>query len=103
VAGVWLGYDQPKPGGKGFTGGVVAAPLWERFMRAALANRPVVDFAKPDTVVTVSIDPASGLLAGPACPRQRDEYFASGNEPSEYCPLHGSEPAPALTTAPNGD
>ncbi|WP_413818357.1 transglycosylase domain-containing protein [Trichlorobacter sp.] len=103
VAGVWLGYDQPKPGGKGFTGGVVAAPLWERFMRAALANRPVVDFAKPDTVVMVSIDPASGLLAGLACPRQRDEYFASGNEPAEYCPLHGSEPAPALTTAPNGD
>ena len=103
MAGVWLGYDQPRPGGKGFTGGALAAPLWERFMRAALANRPVVDFTKPETVVAISIDPASGLLAGPACPRQRDEYFASGSEPAEYCPLHSSEPAPALTTAPNGD
>jgi len=108
VAGVWLGYDQPRPGGKGFTGGALAAPLWERFMRAALANRPTVDFTKPDTVVTISIDPASGLLAGPACPRQRDEYFAGGNEPTEYCPLHGNgqaatdSPAPASTTAPNG-
>lgn len=109
VAGVWLGYDQPKPGGKGFTGGAVAAPLWERFMRAALANRPAADFVKPDTVLAVSIDPASGLLAGPACSRQREEYFASGTEPAEYCPLHGSEPAaadrplPGLTAEPDRD
>src|SRR5207344_3654850 len=48
---VWVGYDKPRPGGKGFTGGSVAAPIWERFMRPALASKPAIDFARPDTVV----------------------------------------------------
>ena len=44
VTGIWVGHDQPKPGGKGFTGGAVAAPIWERFMNKVVASRPVVDF-----------------------------------------------------------
>lgn len=94
VAGVWLGYDQPRPGGKGFTGGGVAAPIWERFMRNALARQPAVDFTRPETVVAVAIDPASGQLATAACPQQHEEYFVSGSEPAEYCPLHGSNLPP---------
>ena len=46
ITGIWVGYDKPRPGGKGFTGGSVCAPLWERFMRPALAARPVVDFVE---------------------------------------------------------
>lgn len=75
ITGIWVGYDKPRPGGKGFTGGSVAAPIWERFMRPALAARPVVDFAKPDTVVAVSIDPATGYPATPDCPVKRDELY----------------------------
>jgi 1A family penicillin-binding protein len=89
VTGVWVGYDKPKPGGKGFTGGAVAAPIWERFMRKALAARPVVDFTKPETVVSVAIDPATGCLATPDCPEKRDEFYIPGTEPTEYCPKHG--------------
>jgi 1A family penicillin-binding protein len=89
ITGIWVGYDRPRPGGKGFTGGAVAAPIWERFMRPALAARPAVDFAKPETVVAVSIDPATGYLATPACPEQRDEFFIAGTEPTEQCPTHG--------------
>lgn len=89
VTGVWVGYDKPKPGGKSFTGGAVAAPIWERFMRPALAARPVVDFTKPVTVVSVSIDPLTGMLATPDCPQKRDEFFIAGTEPTEYCTRHG--------------
>ena len=92
ITGIWVGYDKPKPGGKGFTGGGVAAPIWERFMRPALAARPVVDFPKPDTVVSVSIDPATGYLATAECPESRDEFYIAGTEPTEYCPRHGGEP-----------
>lgn len=99
VAGVWVGYDQPRPGGKGFTGGAVAAPLWERFMRGALAGRPSGDFVRPESVVAVSIDPATGLLATDDCPQQREEFFALGSEPGDYCPAHRTVP-PALTTPP---
>ena len=99
VTGVWLGYDKPKSAGKGFTGGAVAAPIWERFMRKAVASRPIVDFTKPDTVVSVTIDPETGLLATPDCPVKRDEFYVTDTEPKEYCTMHGGAvikpPAPS--------
>jgi penicillin-binding protein 2D len=97
ITGVWVGYDKPKPGGRGFTGGAVSAPIWGRFMRSALASKPVVDFAKPDGVVSASIDPATGYLATPDCPTKRDEFYIAGTEPTKYCPKHGGdllEPVP---------
>ena len=106
ITGVWVGYDKPKPGGKGFTGGAVSAPIWERFMRQALAGKPAVDFAKPDTVVSASIDPATGLLATPDCPARREEFYVAGSEPTRYCPKHGGDliapvsPAPAVQDVP---
>lgn len=89
VAGVWVGYDKPRPGGKGFTGGAVAAPIWERFMRKAVAVKPAGDFVRPENVVSVSIDPATGLLATPDCPEKRDEVYIADTEPQEYCSKHG--------------
>ena len=88
ITGVWVGYDKPRPGGKGFTGGAVAAPIWERFMRKAVASKPVVDFIRPDTAVSVEIDPETGFLATPDCPKKRDEFYIAGTEPNEYCAKH---------------
>jgi 1A family penicillin-binding protein len=85
ITGVWAGYDKPRPGGKGFTGGAVAAPIWERFMRKAVATRPVVDFPKPDTVVSLSIDPATGCPATADSPQRRDEFYIVGSEPGKEC------------------
>jgi membrane carboxypeptidase/penicillin-binding protein len=99
VTGIWVGYDQPRPGGKGFTGGAVAAPVWGSFMRAALAGKPAFEFTRPDTVVTATIDPATGFLATPDCPRKLDELYISGTEPLQYCPTHGLPPA-AESTSP---
>ncbi|MDD2308452.1 MAG: PBP1A family penicillin-binding protein [Desulfuromonadaceae bacterium] len=92
ITGVWVGYDKPRSVGKGFTGGAVAAPIWEKFMRKAEASKQVVDFPRPDAVISVSIDPTTGFLATPDCPKKRDELYAAGTEPSEYCPKHGGEP-----------
>jgi 1A family penicillin-binding protein len=89
ITGVWVGYDKPRPGGKGFTGGAVAAPIWERFMRKAVAAKPAVDFSRPDAIVSVTIDPETGYLATPDCPKKRDEFYIAGTEPTEYCPKHG--------------
>lgn len=89
ITGVWVGYDKPRPGGKGFTGGAVAAPIWERFMRKAVASKPVTDFSRPDTVLLVSIDPETGFLATPDCPKKKDEFYIAGSQPVEYCPKHG--------------
>ena len=100
VTGVWVGYDQPTSGGRGFTGGAIAAPIWEKFMERALASRPSGDFAKPDTVLTLSIDPATGLPAREGCPEKQDEFYIQGAEPKDPCALHEGEPVPQATSAP---
>jgi membrane carboxypeptidase/penicillin-binding protein len=103
ITGVWVGHDTPKPGGKGFTGGAVAAPIWERFMRAALAAAPSVDFLQPENVTTVVIDPATGFRATSGCPQQREEYYLIGTEPAGDCPEHGGTPVsvePVVPTLP---
>jgi membrane carboxypeptidase/penicillin-binding protein len=99
ATGVWVGYDKPRPGGKGFTGGAVAAPIWEKFMRKAVAGKPAADFTRPDTVVVAVIDPATGLLAGTECPERRDELYIAGTEPKEYCSKHGGS-APQVPAPP---
>jgi len=98
LAGVWVGYDKPRPGGKNFTGGIAAAPIWERFMVKALASKPVVDFPKPDNVVSISIDAATGFASTAQTSRRRDEFYISGTEPSESGP--GSMPAAPASPAP---
>jgi 1A family penicillin-binding protein len=101
ITGIWVGYDKPRPGGRGFTGGVVCAPIWERFMRPALAARPVVKFPQPDTVVAVSIDPATGCLANPDSPLKMDEFYIAGTQPTGDCPKHdGAPPKPLPPPTP---
>ncbi|MCM2264441.1 MAG: PBP1A family penicillin-binding protein [Desulfuromonadales bacterium] len=101
ITGVWVGHDTPKPGGKGFTGGAIAAPIWERFMRQALAAQPIVDFPQPETVVAVAIDPKTGYLATEGCPEFQEEFYLSGTEPAAYCPEHPGTPVEFLTTTPS--
>lgn len=91
VTGVWVGYDKPRPGGRGFTGGAVSAPIWGSFMGAVVRTGPADDFPQPESVITVAIDPATGFLATPDCPSARDEFFIAGTQPTTYCPRHGGE------------
>ena len=100
VTGVWVGYDKPRPGGKGFTGGAVAAPIWERFMRKAVATRPAADFIRPDTVVSITIDPLTGCRAADDSPEKREEFYIIGTEPGETCGEAGEDGLMQLPTPP---
>lgn len=86
VAVSWVGFDQPRPLGKGETGGKAAAPVWVEVMRSAVAGPPR-GFTPPASVSVRRIDAASGLLAptGDAAEGYRgvtlDEYFIAGTEP----------------------
>ena len=107
ITGVWAGYDKPTPMGKGFTGGVICVPIWEKFTRSALADKPAVDFPKPDSVISVQIDPVTGDLAAPDCPKKQEEFYIEGTEPTAYCRNHGGfdlapvPPAPILSPTNN--
>ncbi len=92
IAGVWVGYDRPRPGGRGFTGGAICAPLWARFMQGALKDKPVLDFTRPPGVVSAWIDVQTNALANSGCPKRQEEVYLAGTEPTVHCPLHGGEP-----------
>ncbi|HET6459754.1 MAG TPA: penicillin-binding transpeptidase domain-containing protein, partial [Syntrophales bacterium] len=100
ITGIWVGYDKPTPMGRGFTGGAICAPIWGRFMRASLVDKPAVDFPKPDSVISVQIDPATGDLATPDCPKKREEFYVAGTQPTVYCPNHGGPDLAPATPAP---
>ena len=53
------------------------------------AYRNLQDFAPPDGVTVVDIDPDTLQLATPACPVKRQEVFVTGTEPTEFCEKHG--------------
>ena len=61
VVGVFIGYDSPRPMGKGMTGGHVAAPIFAHFMKAALADKRAVPFRIPPGVKLVRVSLRTGL------------------------------------------
>ncbi|TVV72696.1 penicillin-binding protein 1A [Sphingomonas solaris] len=60
VAGVYMGYDQPRPLGSYAQGGTVAAPIFKQFAAAAMKDMPVVPFRAPAGIRMVRIDRKSG-------------------------------------------
>ncbi|MGC1659713.1 MAG: PBP1A family penicillin-binding protein [Candidatus Acidiferrales bacterium] len=83
---VWVGFDDNRD--LGLSGSDSAAPLWEEFMKRAVAlpaYHNTEDFDPPPGVVAESIDPQSGELADAGCPQSTQQYFIAGSEPTEYC------------------
>jgi penicillin-binding protein 1A len=60
VAGVYMGYDQPRPMGAYAQGGRIAAPVWRQWALTALSDQPKVPFVAPAGIRWVRIDRASG-------------------------------------------
>lgn len=90
VAGVWVGNNDNTIMAPAITSGVTgAAPIWNRIMRAALANKPNEEFKKPDGVVVVTVDSLGGGLPHGSDPT-RAEYFVKGTEPTAVSPIYKS-------------
>ncbi|MGB7220568.1 MAG: PBP1A family penicillin-binding protein [Vicinamibacterales bacterium] len=83
---VWVGFDDNQP--LGLSGAQVALPIWTEFMKGALAGHASQPFDPPPGVRFVNIDPQTGQLASPECPRIVSVAFLVGTEPTEVCPLH---------------
>jgi penicillin-binding protein 1A len=84
LVGVWVGFDDDRSLGS-YTGGKAAVPIWTAFMERALEDRPAREFTKPDDVMIVRVDTATGLLAvdGRA---SRMEPFIAGTQPKRSAP-----------------
>jgi len=81
VASAWVGFDKPKPLGARETGGRAALPMWIEFMRVGLQGLPEHSLEQPPGLVTVRIDPETGLLAGANNPEGIFETFRSESVP----------------------
>lgn len=62
IAGVYLGYDTPRPLGKG-TGSYTAAHVFSEFMTPALANQKNQPFSVPDGLHFVRVNRSNGVAA----------------------------------------
>jgi penicillin-binding protein 1A len=103
VAGVWVGFDQPRTIMRDGYAGMLAAPIWGRFMRQAVGDAPRDWLAQPAGVTTGLVCRVSGARATEACHRDiavnqygeviersqvATEYFRRGTEPQTDCPIH---------------
>jgi penicillin-binding protein 1A len=86
VASAWVGFDKVRPLGNRETGGRAALPMWIDFMAVALKGIPDKLLEQPEGLVTVRIDPETGLLAGGESRNAIFEIFRS-----EYIPKKRAE------------
>jgi penicillin-binding protein 1A len=89
AVGVYLGFDKPKPLGRGATGGHMAAPIVTEFLKVALADKPSVPFRVPAGIKLIRIDAKSGLRAGPGVERVILEAFKPGTAPPDSSSIIG--------------
>jgi penicillin-binding protein 1A len=83
VVGVFIGYDNPRPMGKGMTGGVVAAPIFAHFMKAAVGDKLAVPFRQPPGIKQVRVSLRTGLRSIPGEKDSVTEYFKPTEEPDD--------------------
>ena len=108
VTAVWVGYPQglvPMTNVHGIRvfGGTLPAMIWRSFMSEAVAGTPVESFEVPKGgLVTVEIDPESGLLAAEWCPGKKKTMLRE-LVPTQTCPLPPPpSPSPSPSASPKG-
>ena len=84
AVGVFVGFDQPKPMGRGETGSGAASPIFRDFMIAALADKPAVPFRIPPGIQLIRINRKTGFRAGPGDPGAILEAFKPGTQPANF-------------------
>jgi penicillin-binding protein 1A len=103
VAGVWVGFDQPRTILPNGFAADIAVPLWTKFMKAATDGDKAEWLAAPSGVTTANVCRISGKLPSDGCQdvevvnkqgqlERRSmiftEYFARGTEPTSVCDIH---------------
>ncbi len=82
VTTIWVGFDNMKSLKE--YGARAALPIWIQFMREALDNTPEATMPEPPGMVTVRVDPQTGLLASPTSKNPQFEIFRKQYAPHQY-------------------
>ncbi|MBQ4807228.1 PBP1A family penicillin-binding protein [Phaeobacter sp. HS012] len=83
VAGCYMGFDQPRPMGRGAYGGTMCGPVFQQFMQKATAKYGGGKFAVPEGGHFIKIDRYTGARLADAASGGNvvAEYFRDGAEP----------------------
>ncbi len=104
VTTTWVGFDNPHPLGDNESGAKAALPIWINFMREALKNSSQHPLERPTGVVSVKIDPETGLLAGSDFPNTIFETFRTEHAPKQMAEIKptkvSGEKIPTITSIP---
>ena len=88
VAGVWVGFDQPKTIGREAYGSRYALPIWSDFMRRATSIRRAEPFERPAGLREEEFCRVSYQRPVEGCPVYT-EYLKEGDDtPGRLCTLH---------------
>ena len=82
VAGIFVGFDDPRPLGFKETGSSVAAPIFKDFMSQALDNTPDLPFRRPAGIKLISVNPQTGFKVNSEEKGSILEAFKPGQLPS---------------------
>ena len=84
VAGCFIGYDTPRPLGRGASGGGMCGPVFQQFMKKAIDEYGGGKFKVPEYGTFVKIDRYSGerLSDNASGPQVVAELFRQGEEPT---------------------
>lgn len=109
VAGVWIGYDTPRTIVRNGFAGLLAVPMWTRFMSAATKGDAPGWFDPPRDVLSVEVCRLSGHLPGEGCRHAASvsptgeityksmvylDHFVRGTEPRQTCTAHAAQYLP---------
>jgi penicillin-binding protein 1A len=106
VAGVFVGFDNPRTLGGHETGASVALPVFKEFMGDALKDQPPVPFRIPPGLLLVRVDHHTGELPYPGDKTVILEAFKPGTQPTQEAtngdngPQHYVDDEDAASVAP---
>jgi membrane carboxypeptidase/penicillin-binding protein PbpC len=117
VTGVWVGNNDSKEMSKGADGSVVAAPIWNDYMKQVLTGTPVEQFKAMDDVKTgkaiidgetnigrkIKINKETGLLATSSTPPDLIEEKVFGEPHCELYYINKEDPLGPVPSDPNSD
>ncbi|WP_425665472.1 penicillin-binding protein 1A [Sinorhizobium fredii] len=83
VAGLYLGFDDPAPLGRGATGGSLSAPIFNAFMQEAVKGTQPGKFVVPEGMSLIPVNRKTGMAAVEGEPDTIIEAFKPGTGPAE--------------------
>jgi len=94
VAGVYIGFDNPRTLGPHEQGATVAAPIFRDFMKEALKDALPTPFRVAPGIEEIPIDWKSGSPVAPGTPGAIMEAFKAGTAPGDNVPSPDDQGVP---------